>query len=258
MVNIKFKFIVSVIAVFCSLNIQAQERSTFRSGYARLGINKLGSKLDNNLSPKENIFQNRYGAGTGYVFEFGHIYYFKNRQIDRQINYGLDWTILSFNYNKMDKWDDYTPSSATSDSYTDGLEIAAAISTKLGPTISFNPVERLVIDLRFQIAPTLRFFDFSYYEFEGESNVRYFNFINDSESSTDESFDGENIKNRLAFGVATGIGITVRRKAVGVSMDYMIGKVNSNYDAFDSISGNTFGKEKIQANTVQFKLSFTL
>lgn len=258
MVAIKLKFIVFAIVILCSLNIQAQERSTFRSGYARLGINKLGSELDNNLSPKENIFQNRYGSGTGYVFEFGHIYYFKNRQIDSRINYGLDWTILSLNYNKMDKWEDYSLSSGASDAYTDGLKIAAAISSKLGPTISFNLVEKLVIDFRLQIAPTLRFFDFSYHELDGESEVRYFNFINDNDSSTDENFDGESIKNRLAFGVATGIGITIRRKALGVSMDYIKGKVNSNYGAFDSKSGNTFGKENIQANTVQFKLSFTL
>lgn len=80
----------------------------------------------------------------------------------------------------------------------------------------------------------------------------------DSQSSVDEDFDGESIKNRLAFGVATGLGITVRRKAIGLSFDYISGKVDTNYDAYDTKTGNTFGKEKIQANTMQFKLSFTL
>lgn len=253
----KFKILVSAIIVCISLNAQAQERSAFRSGYVRLGINKLGDDLDNGLSPKENIFDNRYGAGTGYVFEFGRIYYFKNRQDKSLFNVGLDWTILSLNYNKMDKWKDYAIGAGAKDAI-DGQAIAAAISSKLGPTISINPIEKLVIDVRFQVAPTLRFFDFGYDETTADSEGRYFYFINDNQSSVDEEFDGESIKNRLAFGVATGFGITVRRKAIGLSLDYVSGKVNSNYDAYDAKAGNTFGKEKIQANTMQFKLSFTL
>lgn len=116
----KIKILVSAIAVCISLNLQAQERSVFRSGYMRLGINKLGDELDNGLSPKENIFDNRYGAGIGYVFEFGRIYYFKNRQNKSLVNFGLDWTVLSLNYNKMDKWKDYAIASGTKGDVTDG------------------------------------------------------------------------------------------------------------------------------------------
>jgi len=64
--EMKFKFLISAIAVCVSLNVQAQARPAFRSGYVRLGINNLGDELDSNLAAKENVFDNKYGAGTGY------------------------------------------------------------------------------------------------------------------------------------------------------------------------------------------------
>ena len=254
----KINALILVIAICYSINSYSQDRPAFRKGYLRVGINKLGDDLDNSLSPKENIFDSKYGASTGYVFEFGKIYYFKSRENKGLINYGLDWTILSLNYNKMDKWEEYGLASEVGTSEADGSLIAAAISSKLGPTISFNPLEKLEIDVRFQIAPTLRFFDFEYYEDDENSAGRYFYFENSAQSEFDEDFDSEAIKNRLAFGVATGFGITVRRKAIGIALDYTVGKVNSNYEAFDPRSGMTYGKERIKANTMQFKLSFTL
>lgn len=254
----KITFFFIVLAIGSTLNLCAQDRSPFRTGYLKLGTNKLGNKLDYSLTPKENIFDGRYGAGAGYVLEFGHIYYFKNRKNGSLMNYGLDWTILSLNYNKMDKWESYAIASGDSEAYVDGSMTAAAISTKLGPNISFNPIEKLVIDVRLQFAPTIRFFDFEYSESEMSPDGRYFYFINEEGSSTDEDYDSESIKNRLAYGVATSFGITLRRKAIGLSFDYISGKVKSNFEAYDAQTGNTFGKEKIKANNLQFKLSFTL
>jgi hypothetical protein len=254
----KVKFLLFALAICTGLTLHAQERSVFRSGYLRLGINKLGNDLDYGLTPKENVFDGRYGASSGYVFEFGHIYYFKRGENVGPINYGLDWTILSLNYNKMDKWDDYAFASGAPYAGTDGSEIAGAISSKLGPTVSLNLLEKLVVDVRFQIVPTFRFFDFEYSEDQVNGEGNYFNFTNYAQSEVDEDFDGESLKNRLAFGVNTGFGITVRRKALGLSLDYISGKVNSNYEAFDARTGSTFGKEKIKANNLQFKISFTL
>jgi hypothetical protein len=252
----KSKVFVLAAAWCITFFANAQDRSVYRKGYVRFGINKLGNELDLNLSPRENIFDNRYGTGTGYVFEFGHIYYFRNRTTADQINYGLDWTIISLNYNKMEKWENYAIASGVSNAYVDGSKTAASISTKLGPTVSINPIENLVIDLRFQVVPTIRFFDFAYAEDDVNPESRYFSFTN--ESSLDEDYDGDAVKNRLAFGVATGFGITVRRKAIGLSLDYITGKVNSSYDAYDVRSGNTFGKQKILANVIQFKLNLSL
>lgn len=250
----KIKLLLLSGILFLGLHTYAQDRSVFRKGYMRVGINKLGDDLSAGLTPKENVFDGRYGAKTGYVFEFGRIYYFRGKQQTGMINYGLDWTILSLNYNKMDNWGDYAAESGMPDADVDGTKIAAAISSKIGPVISLNPVEKLVIDVRFQIAPTWRFFDLSYSEEDESGEGRYFSFINNSQ----EDFDGESVKNRIGFGVATNVGITVRRKALGLSLDYVSGKVKSTYEAFDNVSGDTFGKAKIPADNLQLKLSFTL
>ncbi|WP_345949897.1 hypothetical protein ABDD95_00275 [Mucilaginibacter sp. PAMB04274] len=249
----KLKNLLLLVLLMASMQLYAQERSVFRKGYLRLGLNQLGSDLSPNLTPRENIFDGRFGAGTGYVLEQGHIYYFKKNAT--LINYGLDWTIISLNYNKMDEWENYAMAAGAPNAYVDGTKIAAAASTKLGPVISFNPLEKLVVDLRFQIAPTLRFFDFNYSDGdENTGNDRYFSFTNNAQ----DDFDGESVKNRISFGVATNFGITLRRQAIGLSLDYVSGKVNSNYEAYDSKAGNTFGKQKIPAHNLQLKLSFTL
>lgn len=252
----KNHYLILLFIVFSTSQINAQSRSPFRSGYIRLGINTLGKSLDNNLSPYQNITDGRYGAGTGYVLEFGHVYYFKSTSVASTINYGLDWTILSFNYNKLDKWNNYAKA-ASKTAFIDGSTVAPAISSKLGPVISFNPVEKLVLDLRFQVAPTLRFFDFSYLEDDKNDNGRYFSFHNENGNSKEEN-DAENVKKRISFGIATSFGITVRRKAIGLSIDYISGKTNSSYEAYDGQTDYISGKQKIPVSNLQVKLSFTL
>jgi hypothetical protein len=241
-----------------SMESRAQ-RSAFRSGYLRLGINALGDDLDQKLSPKQNIFDGKYGAGTGYVFETGRVFYFGKKTVDHQLlNFGLDWTYISLNYNKMDKWEDYGRASGSTDIDVSGTKIAAAISSKLGPVISFNPIEKLVIDARFQVAPVIRFFDLEYSENYGEANERSFSFVNYDMEETDQDFDPESVKNRIAFGVATSFGITVRRKAIGFAIDYISGNVKSYYQASEGALGSSNGKEKIPVHNLQFKLSLTL
>jgi hypothetical protein len=251
-------FLVVIFFTFSALSY-AQTRSAFRTGYTRLGINKLGSDLDYNLSPKQNVFDGRYGAGTGYVFEFGRIFYFANSEttMPKLINFGLDWTILSLNYNKMDKWEKYARATSTGEYFIDGTKIAAAISSKLGPVISFNPVEKLVIDARFQVAPVVRFFDLTYADNYEQPNERYFSFINYAGEETESDYNPESVKNRIAFGVATSFGITVRRKAIGLSIDYISGDVKSNYE-YASATESSNGKVKIPAKNLQLKLSLSL
>lgn len=252
----RIKFLVSAIAVCISLNVLAQERSAFRSGYMRLGINKLGEDLDNGLSPKANIFNNRFGANSGYVFEVGNIYYFVPKESKSAVNIGLDWTILSLDYNKIDKWDDYANASGAPNVNLYGQIFSAAVSSKLGPAMSLNLVGKLVIDLRFQVVPTLRYFDFGYSETGSGSSGRYLYLGREGESDNGR-FEEDRFNDRLGFGLATGYGITVRHNALGLSADYISGKVKTNYNAYDPGTGNTSGREKIQAKNVQFKLSLT-
>src|SRR4051812_35864065 len=209
----KIKCLVLAMAICMSLNLNAQKRSVFRPGYVRLGLTRLGDQLDNRLSPKENIFDGRYGTSDGYVFEFGNIYYFNKRESKNPVNLGLDWTILSFTYNKMDKWDDYARAALSPNAFIEGDKLAGSVSSKLGPDLSFNLGEKVVLDLRFQVAPTLRYFDFSYTEdpFSDSNTSRYFSFKNYEQIKIDRNFDPESLRHRLAFGWNYSYGVTLRR-----------------------------------------------
>jgi len=229
----------------------------FPNRYWKLGIASLGSKLDNGLSPKDNVFDGRLGANSGFVLESGHIYYFGSR--DKNLNYGLDWTIVSLTYNKLGKWDAYATAAGQSPSETiDGKKIAVSAATKIGPIVSFNPIEKLIIDAHFQVAPTWRLFDLDYLENSGSEEAgRGFSFKNYGQQNTDENFDTESAKNRIAFGLATNFGITVRRGVIGLSLDYVTGKSNISYDAFDGNGNETFGKNKIPVKSLQLKLALS-
>lgn len=255
----KKNLLLLVLALLAFSTELSAQRSAFRSGYLRLGINTLGDGLDQKLSPKQNVFNGKYGAGTGYVFETGRVFYFAKKSTEQQlINFGLDWTYISLNYNKMDKWEDYGRASGSTDVDVSGTKIAAAISSKLGPVISFNPIEKLVIDARFQVAPVIRFFDLDYSQNYAAPNEQSFSFVNYEKEETDQNFEAESFKNRIAFGLATSYGITIRRKAIGFAIDYVSGKVNSYYQATEGTLGSTAGKEKIPVHNLQFKLSLTL
>ena len=242
-----------------SINLQAQDlRSPFRDGYLRIGLNTLGKGLDYNLPPKQNVFNGRYGAKTGYVIEFGRLFYFKSRYTKEPINYGIDWTLLSLNYNKTDEWVDYALQSGGASKNATDTRIAAAISSKLGPVISFNPIEKVVFDARIQVVPIIRFFDLLYHQNEDEPNERYFTFANYSREEDDPNFDAEDVKNRMAFGMETSFGLTLRRKSIGLAIDYVQGKVKTNYNAYEANEGATSGRVKISTPNMQVKLSVTL
>jgi hypothetical protein len=62
-----FTILICTLFIFTQLHAQ-KNRSAFRKGYQRIGISTLGNQLDNSLSPKENVFNGNFGAGTGFVF----------------------------------------------------------------------------------------------------------------------------------------------------------------------------------------------
>lgn len=248
-------YLIIALSFMTTIAVNAQ-RSAFRSGYLRAGLNTLGGDLNFSESPKENIFSGNFGAGKGYVLEMGRIFYLQDRSIVSLLNYGIDWTYFSLNYNTLDQWEDYGAANAT-DFYIGGEKIAAALSTKIGPAISVNLIEKVVLDARIQLAPTFRFFDLNYYENEGTANERSFSFTNDLSGADDEDYDSESISNRVGFGVQTNFGLTIRRKAIGISIDHVSGKFKNNYQAIEG-GAVTFGKEKIKANNFQLKLSLTL
>jgi hypothetical protein len=243
-----FKILICTLFIFTQLHAQ-KNRSAFRKGYQRIGISTLGNQLDNSLSPKENVFNGNFGAGIGFVFESGHIYYFKStKKTNSKINYGLDWTITSLTYNKLNGWDAYGNASGAGNVNIDETKLSVSVASKLGPAISFNPVEKLIIDVRFQVSPVARFSYLDYYEDEDMPAERSFSFTDDADGVNDV----------LAFGVGTNFGISVRRKAIGLALDYTSVKANTSYDAYEGEDNHTFGKGKIKTNCLQLKLSLSL
>jgi len=253
----KIKLLLAVILLLVTVQLNAQERSAFRAGYLRLGINDLGDALDQGMSPIRNIFDSRYGASRGLALAFGRNYYIGGKDHKGIINVGLDWTMLSVNYNKLDKWQQYGDNSGAQTLAIGGKKIALSASTKLGPVISLNFIEKIVIDARFQFAPTLRFFDFDYSENQGLASERYFSFTNNSKEARDAGFNAESIKNRVSFGLASSFGLTLRRNALGLSADYISGDVKNFYDAINPNFGHADGKDRIPFHNVQLALNLT-
>ena len=250
-------YLLFALTFVMATTVNAQSRSPFRAGYLRLGLNALGGDLKFDQSPKQNIFDGNFGAAQGYVLEMGRIFYLTDRSLIAPLNYGIDWTYFSLNYNELDQWDAY--GAANAQLYgTGGEALAVALSTKIGPVISFNLIEKVVVDARIQLAPTFRVFDLNYYEMDEDGNdTRYFSFTDDLSGQNDDSYDSESAGYRVGFGMQTNFGLTLRRKAVGIALDAVSGSVKNRYQALEN--GNyTFGKEKIKATNFQVKLSLTL
>lgn len=223
------------------------ERSAFRRGYIRLGISTLGSSLDNSLTPKANALAGNLGTSPGAVFEFGHVFYFRDRSANYTVNFGLDWTILSLTACQLNKWEAYgRASNATNVSSGDG-EASFGIASKLGPVVSFNPTGKLVIDARFQVGYQERGNGLAYSDKVGTTN-RGFSF-----GST-----GSDASNKLTGGLCTSFGVSIRRKAIGLSLDYVGSKPNTDVIVKEANGGSTSSKQAITFNDLQLKLSFTL
>ncbi|SEN72370.1 hypothetical protein SAMN05216436_12098 [bacterium A37T11] len=236
-------------SVFC----QITKNGSNSQGYIRVGINHLGDKLNETLSPEDNALNGQFGAKTGYTLEFGHQFYLhKNSLLPIfPTKIGLDWTYLSLNYSPLD-WDSYHKSrtgnleQGDDESYT---YHAGTISTRLGPVISINPIEKLVLDIRVQLDLSYYFNTIEYEEYNDESDTNTkFSFVPDEDD--DES---HGILSKGTLGLRSNFGITLRRKAWGLSADWTSGKLNAKYAINDE-----FGKGKVRTNLVSFKLSVTL
>ncbi len=242
----QFTLLFSVLVFSVSVAMaQTGTITNFRKGYLRLGINILGNSFDESLSPTENVLAGNLGASKGYAFEFGKSYYFNNDDA-LPFRYGLDWTVLSFSYNKFN-WEDHI----SEDVEYEGGKFAIGLSSKLGPVISINPVEKVIIDARLQIVPQLYFYDFSYYNNSDEND--YFSFIDEDPEGMDEDYDPEKVMDRLFFGLKPNFGVTIRRNALGLALDYSPGKIKTQYSSYEG-----HGTEKLKVSAFQIKLSLTL
>lgn len=240
--------------LFFSTSFAQNERSPFRKGYIRLGVNNIGERINTDLSVKENILRGKYGSDMGYVFETGTIFYFNKPKSGKKIGYGLDWTIISFTYNSLNKWKNYaTATGNTGEPFEEIPPLTVSASSKLGPVISFNPVEKLIIDTRVQVVAGASAFLFFY---NHNPTGYYFEMLGRNESINEED-EGQVLK-MAVFSIKPNFGITARWKAIGLALDYAPGKINMNYgEEYNDNADEVYGKAKIKTNTLQLKLSFT-
>ena len=231
------------ICAAASANAQPKEPTIFRPFYFHFGVNLPSA----NTAPpapansiKQNILNGNYGARNGYLFELGTRIYFNNDE--HRLRYGLNWTFLSASYNRMD-WTSFiaTKGGSTGDAFTLGL------SSKLGPVMSYHIAGKLVADVHFQLAPTLQYSTFYYLPANYGSGENF-------------SFNADNVSD--IFGVKTSTGIGVRWGVIGLSADYMKGKVNSSFIYSNTATGEggtgTPAAQKQRLPFSSLQLSFTL
>lgn len=241
-------------------------------GYLRLGFSNFGQELENDLSNFSvngggldgeasmlaNLQDGRYGAKRGYVLEFGRNYYFNKTSLlpifDTKI--GLDWTQLSLTYNELD-WTGFIERDRA-----DGYEVdeagffAASASSKLGPVISINFIDKLVLDVRAQLAATYFVNGLDYYAYN-DDDERYFTFMPEEEEA--DEISGIAAFGKLGkFGFKQNYGATVRYGAIGLSLDYFPGSFKFEYETSEGDGEIRSGEEKFKNNMFQIKLSLTL
>ena len=141
-----------------------RDDSRLSRGYLRLGFSNFGQELNDDLSNFSvddggmandatmlgNLMDGRYGAKRGYVLEFGRNYYFNQNSLlplfDTKI--GLDWTQLSLTYNELD-WSPLIERDRAAGYEVDDMSFfAVSASSKIGPVISINFINKLVLDVR--------------------------------------------------------------------------------------------------------------
>ncbi|UCS94911.1 hypothetical protein KZP23_07830 [Echinicola marina] len=211
----------------------------FRGSYIRLGLNNVSdSELNSSMSPYDNVRDGKIGASKGYTFEWGRNFYFNKRSYS-SLKYGLDWTIINLSYTELD-WAEYIESS-TGQSGDPDIFHGASLSTKLGPVISYNPVEELIVDFRAQLGLSYHAMLVDYYD---ESTEDYFTM-----------FAGDGLEGAMSdMSLYPSFGLTIRRKAIGLSVDYFKQNVNMPYES----ENDGEGMVEVPLSSVQFKLTFSL
>lgn len=242
-------------------------------GYLRLGFSNFGQELkddfsnfsvndggafDHEASMLANLTNGRYGAKRGYVFEFGRNYYFNKTSLLPLFptKIGIDWTQLSLTYNELD-WSNIIERDRAAGYEVEEMDFfAASVSSKLGPVISVNLIDKLVVDVRAQLAATYFVGWLDYYAYNDEDE-RYFTFMPEKDVDEEEGGLGEFTK-LGKFGFKQNYGATVRYGGIGLSLDYFPGSFKYEYETSEGNGEVQSGKEKFKNNMFQIKLSLTL
>lgn len=253
--------LLTAIVLTHSAVFSQNSRPAFRKGYTRLGIQLPGNAVDNTLSLKANMLKGNFGSDPGFVLEKGHIFYFISASKAKLINAGLDWTVFSASLTPTGKsWKNYIAENTTYDMDDFGTKFIISAATKLGPVISINPVQDLVIDVRAQaslgvygIGPVYESFKTSGSGddiiIDGPYNA-FYTYPND-----DEATGIKQVTQAFYTILKPNIGVSVKWRGVGLAADYSPGNIDMKYKAINNGVAST-GQQKIIYNTFQVKLSF--
>lgn len=231
------------------------ERSPFRKKYIRFGIQNLGNETpDHSLKPADNMIKGNLGAGMGGVFEAGRHFYFIGAEKAKLLNAGIDWTIFSFTLNPSGKsWKHYAENVAGYSANEFTSQVALSVASKIGPVVSINPVQDMVIDVRVQAAFNAYVLGPVYESYENENDAdpknAFFPSKNDTEATGIKMYTG-----MFATSIRPNIGATVRWRTIGIALDYAPGKIKMNYNRTDN-GTETNGTAQVPANSMQAKLS---
>lgn len=248
------KHLTIILIFFATVNngyAQLEAAGIHNYEYIKVGVSTLGGSLSADLSPTGNILAGNYGARTGFALETGKIFYLhKNSLSDKfPIKIGLDWTVIGTQIHKL-SWNDYyreRNGPGDPDYHFNNI----LISTRLGPAFSVNPIERLIVDLRFQIAGVVQVNTTDYYENEGTPAEAFVTLIPEPEEGEAQSAVAQYL-HYAGYGITPSFGITVRRKWIGLSLDYASGKIKTPY-----ASDEGEGKAVMPFKNLLFSLSFS-
>lgn len=246
-----------ILLIFLSASALGQDIQNIRKyEYARLGVGLLGAPLDPNLTPFENVSQGRFGARVGFALEAGKQYYFQKKSLIESIpsKIGMEW--LFFNHLGKPNWDNYHRSRnegvPIGPEYKDGVFLLAGLG--VGPVVSVNPWELVIIDVQACLMGVFSLIDLSYAEHEGTTDERYIEFYPAYEESGEESAWSHFTKH-IGLGVMPNFGITVRRKGLGLSWSYVPGRLRTRYESDQGVGKASF---PVSTNRLMLSLSFII
>lgn len=251
--------LLTAIALTLSAAFSQNSRPAFRKGYTRLGLQLPGNAVDNTLSLKANMLKGNFGSDPGFVLEKGHIFYFISASKAKLINAGLDWTVFSASLTPTGKsWKNYTVKNTSYDIDDFSTKLVVSVATKLGPVISINPVQDLVIDVRAQASLGVYGAGPVYesYDLTGNSDDvitdnpynAFYTYPNDEEAAGIKQ-----VTQAFYTMLKPNIGVSVKWRGIGLAADYSPGNINMKYKAIDNGVEST-GQQKISYNTFQVKL----
>jgi len=169
----------------------------------------------------DDFDKGRGGMGGGFGTSIGSIIYLNNIDFHEQIKVGIDVTYL--NWVMLFAADVETPADGSTHFF----------SMKVGPLVSYNPIDNVLIDLRLTLQP---------------STIIYINTIEDG---YDEY--GQNYKYIMGAGskIRTGLGLNVRYRPFTIGFELSSGKVSLK----DMDYGDKYTKRK--TGRFDFKVGFS-